>query len=113
LHLQGASLVDLGAESTLPQAQRVGAADQRQLLLPLVEQLTKAGVPTSIETYHADVAAACLERGAAVVNLTGLKEAGEVYRLAAKHSAGVIICFVRGDNVREVSALPDSDDLIA
>jgi dihydropteroate synthase len=111
LHLQGASLVDVGAESTLPQAQRVGALDQRELLLPVVEQLTAAGVPVSVETYHAQVAAACLERGAAVVNLTGMAESAEIYRLAARHRAGVIICFVAGENVRQVGNLPEGQAL--
>jgi dihydropteroate synthase len=38
-----------------------------------------------------------------VINLTGAEEAPQIYKLAAEHSAAVIICYVQGRNVREVS----------
>jgi len=113
LQLSGASIVDIGAESTLPNARLVDAAEQRGLLSPIVSELSGLGVPVSVETYHAEVAAACLGDGAAVVNLTGVTEREEIYRLAAKHDAAVIICFVAGENVRAVDEIPEHDDWVA
>ena len=37
-------------------------------MLPVLRALSAAGVPTSVDTYHAAVAAAALEAGASVVN---------------------------------------------
>jgi dihydropteroate synthase len=110
LDAQGAALVDVGGESSLLDAVRVEAIDQQSILLPVVEGLVGRSVAVSVETYHASVAEACLERGAAVINLTGSGEAPAIYDAVARHEAGVIICFVQGSNVREVRDLQLSAD---
>jgi dihydropteroate synthase len=99
---QGADIVDLGAESSLAHAARVDDAGQSSKLLPVVRELAAAGVAVSVETYRPAVARACLEAGAAVLNLTGTAGSAEIYRLVAAHDAAVIICYVQGVNVREV-----------
>ncbi|MFQ3670924.1 MAG: dihydropteroate synthase [Verrucomicrobiia bacterium] len=105
LRADGAHLVDVGAESTLAAAERVDPERQCGRLLPVVRELTAAGVAVSVETYHPDVTRACLEAGAAVLNLTGTVGTSEFYRLVADHGAGVIICYVAGAHVREVGDL--------
>ena len=99
---QGAHLVDLGGESTVLDAEKVDAEDQSSRLVPVIKELAQAGILVSAETYKSSVARACLESGAAVINLTGPGKSGEIYRMAAEHDAAVIICFVQGDNVRAV-----------
>ena len=75
---QGADLVDVGGESTRPGAQRVGADEEARRVLPVIRELAAAGVPLSIDTYRASVAAAALEAGVSVVNDVsgGLADAG-------------------------------------
>jgi dihydropteroate synthase len=65
---EGADLIDVGGESTRPGAQRVDADEERRRVLPVIRELTAAGVPLSIDTYRASVAAAALEAGVSVVN---------------------------------------------
>jgi len=99
----GAVMVDIGAESTLLDAERVPADKQLQKLLPVVAALAEAGAVVSVESYDLDVAEACLQSGARVINLTAAKDSEEYYRLARDHEAGVIACYLQGgDNVREV-----------
>ena len=112
LRAQGAAIIDIGAESTLGQAQRVNSIEQQQKLLPVISQLASQGVIVSAETYDAEVAKACLEAGAKVLNLTGTTDSETIYRLAAEHDAAVIVCYVAGDNVREVGNIPLDDDPI-
>jgi dihydropteroate synthase len=64
----GADLIDVGGESTRPGAQRVEASEETRRVVPVVECLTQQGIPVSVDTYHAKVAAAALAAGAAVVN---------------------------------------------
>jgi dihydropteroate synthase len=64
----GADLIDVGGESTRPGAQRVDADEEIRRVRPVIRELTAAGVPLSIDTYRAAVAAAALEAGVAVVN---------------------------------------------
>jgi len=112
LRAQGATIIDIGAESTLGQAQRVNAIEQQQKLLPVIEQLASQGVIISAETYDVGVAEACLEAGAKVLNLTGTADSETIYGLAAEHDATVIVCYVAGENVREVGNIPLDDDPI-
>jgi dihydropteroate synthase len=102
LKAQGARIVDVGAESTLPDAGRVGPDEQLDQLVPVVEALASAGLLVSVETYEPEVALGCLEAGARLLNLTGTADDSEMFSLAARFGAGVIICFVQGENVREV-----------
>ncbi len=102
LAAQGAAIVDVGAESSLAHASRVDDAGQNSRLLPVVKALAGEGIAVSVETYQPAVTRACLEAGAAVLNLTGTDRSDEMFRMVAAHDAAVIICHVQGANVREV-----------
>ena len=102
LAAQGADLIDVGAESTILDAERVGAASQIEQLVPVVEALSADGILVSVETYEPEVVEACLKAGASLLNLTGTAHHEEIYALAAEHGAAVVLCFVQGENVREV-----------
>lgn len=103
LMADGARIIDLGAESTILNAERVDADGQQAALLPVVKALAKEGALVSTETYNLEVAEACLEAGAAVLNLTAAENTTDFYELAAKHEAGVVICYIQGKHVREVT----------
>ncbi|WP_433307893.1 dihydropteroate synthase [Actinoplanes sp. CA-030573] len=68
LHRAGADIVDIGGESTRPGAERVDGATEIARVVPVIEALAAAGVPMSIDTTRAAVAAAALEAGATVIN---------------------------------------------
>ena len=112
MHAQGAGLVDLGAESTTLRAARIDEQEQIRTLVPVIEELTDAGIATSVEAYGPAVVAACLAAGASVVNLTGSAELAAIYRHVAGHGAALVLCFVPGQNVREVGdAFLDGDPI--
>jgi dihydropteroate synthase len=112
LTAQRADLVDIGAESTLAHAERVGDQRQSGRLVPVIKSLREAGILVSAETYQSEVARACLEAGANVLNLTGNRDSDEIFRIAASHEAAVILCYVQGGNVREVGDFDFSADPI-
>ena len=112
LAAQGADLVDIGAESSTARARRVGVAEQIAALVPVVEQLSAGGVLVSAETYEPAVARACFEAGARVLNFTGSATEDAVFDLAAEYGATVVLCYVRGADVREITDAPvDGDPL--
>jgi len=110
LREQGAQIIDVGAESTLPQAARVGEAAQTTKLLPVIKGLRESGILVSVETYEPAVARACLEAGANILNLTGSDCSDELFHLVAAHDAAVLLCYVQGKNVREVGDFEFSAD---
>ncbi|WP_319461594.1 dihydropteroate synthase [Micromonospora sp. RTP1Z1] len=68
LRAAGADLVDVGGESTRPGADRVDAETETARVLPVIRELSAAGIPVSIDTSRARVAEAALAAGADVVN---------------------------------------------
>ncbi|WP_422774504.1 dihydropteroate synthase [Plantactinospora sp. WMMC1484] len=68
MHAYGAHLIDVGGESTRPGADRVDEATEAGRVLPVIRELAARGVPMSVDTYRAGVAAAALAAGATVVN---------------------------------------------
>jgi dihydropteroate synthase len=113
LREQGATIIDVGAESTLAHAAQVDEATQKSVLVPVVRELASAGICVSTETYHPSVTTACLKAGAQVLNLTGTTACEEIFREVADFEAGVIICFVQGEHVRAVGDLDLGHDPVA
>lgn len=65
---QGATLIDIGGESTRPGIVRTDAAEELRRVLPVVRGLAGAGVPLSVDTMRAEVARITVEAGASIVN---------------------------------------------
>ena len=110
LSTQGASIIDIGAESTLPEAQVLDANGQLDKVLPVIEALAQSAIAVSVETYDLEVVRQSLKAGAAVINLTGKSDSSAIYSGVASANAAVIICFVQGENVREVEQLKLDED---
>src|SRR5438309_10898355 len=69
LEEQGVDIIDVGAESTRPGAQRISEAEELRRLIPVLKRLHgKLTVPMSVDTYKSTVAEKALEYGAAVIN---------------------------------------------
>lgn len=99
----GADFIDIGAESSLPHAKRVSPGEQEARIVPVVKALAGEGLRVSVESYHPQVLEAAAQAGAAIFNLTGIREEREVLRLASRFGAAVIHCYVQGDTVRDVA----------
>ena len=88
----GADLIDVGGESTRPGSLRVDEADEQRRVLPLVRALHADGVPVSVDTMRARVAANALADGATVINdVSGGLADPDMLRVVAEHRAPVIL----------------------
>ncbi|HEU4323428.1 MAG TPA: dihydropteroate synthase [Roseiflexaceae bacterium] len=66
---EGADILDVGGESTRPGAQPVTQEEELARVVPVVAALAhELGLPISVDTYRAEVAAAALDAGALLVN---------------------------------------------
>ena len=90
---EGADVIDVGAESTRPQAVPISAAEELRRVLPVVERLAaELPVPISIDTYKAEVARRAIAAGAQMINdVWGLKKDPEIARVAAEEGVPLII----------------------
>ncbi len=90
---QGADILDLGAESSRPQAKPVAAEEKIRRLLPVVETLVRElKVPISIDTTKAVVARAALQCGAHIINdISGLKADPHMATVVREFDAACIL----------------------
>jgi len=91
---QGADILDIGAESTRPYGDPVpvSAEDEKARLATVVPEVVKLGVPVSIDTIKASIAAWALDQGAAIVNdVWGLQKDPDMAPLVAKRRVPVIV----------------------
>ncbi|HVY96009.1 MAG TPA: dihydropteroate synthase [Solirubrobacterales bacterium] len=109
---QGAAILDVGGESTRPGAEPVTAEEELRRVAPVIEGLAGAGVPISVDTSKAVVAAAALECGATIVNdVTALRADPEMAPLCAQRGANVVLMHMLGEP-RTMQANPVYDDVV-
>jgi dihydropteroate synthase len=67
---EGATILDIGGQSTKPGSEQVGADEETRRVLPIIEAISKAfpSAYLSVDTFYAAVAKAAVEAGACIVN---------------------------------------------
>ena len=89
----GADILDIGAESTRPYgATPVSADEEIARLAPILPALVRLGVPVSIDTMKAGVAAWAFDQGAAIANdVWGLHRDPAMAKLAAERGVPIVV----------------------
>ncbi|KDA05398.1 dihydropteroate synthase [Microbacterium sp. CH12i] len=64
----GATVLDVGGESTRPGSERVDPAVEEQRVVPVIQELAAQGIPVSVDTLNASTAVAAVRAGARIVN---------------------------------------------
>ena len=106
----GADILDIGAESTRPYGgmQPVTADDELARLKPVLPAVAKFGVPVSIDTIKAEVAAWALDQGATIVNdVWGLQRDPDMAPLVARRGVPVIVMHNRESADETIDIIAD------
>jgi dihydropteroate synthase len=95
---EGADLLDIGGESTRPNATPVSEADELRRVIPVIQALAAyVQVPLSIDTSKAKVAHEAVMAGAEIINdVTGLAGDPRMVDAAADTRAGVLVMHMQG-----------------
>ncbi len=98
LEEMGADILDIGAESTKPGSTRISAAEELRRLIPVLKRLKGAlGIPISVDTYKAEVAALAIEHGAEIINdPSGFTFDPLLAKVVVDNDAGLILNHMRG-----------------
>jgi dihydropteroate synthase len=112
---EGADILDVGGESTRPGAEGVSVSEELERVAPVVEALageSGPGVPVSIDTSKAAVAAAALDAGASIVNdVTALRGDPELAPLCADRDCGLVLMHMLG-TPRTMQDNPTYEDVV-
>jgi dihydropteroate synthase len=90
---EGATIVDIGGESTRPGGQEIDAPTEQARVLPVIAQLSQqSDVLISVDTYRAETARLAVEAGAHIINdVWGLQKDRTMAATAVQLGAGVCI----------------------
>ncbi|CAI6337588.1 unnamed protein product [Periconia digitata] len=111
---QGAAIIDVGGQSTRPNAVQVSSAEEAKRVIPaikMIRSVTKAeNIAISVDTYRADIARQAVEAGADIVNdvSAGLMDPAMLSTVA---KAGCTVCLMhmRGtpETMQDLTDYPD------
>jgi dihydropteroate synthase len=113
---EGADIIDVGAESTRPYggAVAVSLEEERERLARILPAVIDLGVPVSIDTLKAPIAAWALDAGATIVNdVWGLQREPDMARVVADHGAPVIIMHNRESADPSIDIVADVSEFFA
>lgn len=99
LAISGADIIDIGGESTRPDAERITIQEEQERVLPVIKKIVEAdlGVQLSIDTMNAETARAAVALGVAIINdVSGGLADPEMFRVAAETNATLVISHWRG-----------------
>jgi dihydropteroate synthase len=106
----GATLVDVGGQSSHLDNPTIDSADEISLVVPAIEALVAEGHLVSIDTWKPDVAAAAVEAGAVIVNDTGGMAGDEMREVVAGSGVAAVAVYVEGENPHDVGEIEIRDD---
>lgn len=110
----GADIIDVGAESSRPGADKISEEEELERITPVIKALLKEiEIPISVDTYKANVAKHVLELGVEIINdITGLKGDSKMAEVISDYDAYVILMHMQGDS-KTMQDNPVYEDVVA
>lgn len=106
----GASLIDLGGQSSHYDNPTISSADEISRVAPVIEALVVEGHLVAIDTWKPDVAEAAVEAGAVIVNDTGGLSDTEMRDVIASKEVAAIAVHIEAPNPHQVGDVEIRDD---
>ena len=108
----GADILDIGAESTRPFAEPVPFDIQIERLKPVLNELSNAEIPLSVDTRSSFVAEFAVKNGVKIINdVSGLDYDPRIAEIAAKSGATLILQHSKG-TPENMQVSPEYDDVV-
>ncbi|MFU0503736.1 dihydropteroate synthase [Pseudaminobacter sp. NGMCC 1.201702] len=106
---EGASIIDIGGESTRPGATPVSAEEEQARVLPIIKTLAEAGdTLISVDTYREETARLAVAAGAHIVNdVWGLQREPGIGKIAAETGAGLVIMHTGREREKDPDVIVD------
>ena len=106
----GATMVDLGGQSSHFDNPTIDATDEIARVVPVIEALVAEGHLVAIDTWKPDAARAAVGAGAVIINDTGGLTDPEMRQTVAEAGAAAVAVYVEGDNPHDVGEIEIRED---
>ncbi len=109
----GASLIDVGGESTAPGSQDVTATIEWQRIQPILEGLAERDIPFSVDTWKADIAEQAIVSGAKMINdVTALRGDSRMWKVVEEANIPFVVMYSKDNSPRTTLNEVSYDDPI-
>lgn len=113
---EGASIIDVGGESTGPGSVSVSPKEEIDRVMPVIQKLSQVlpkNIIISIDTWKAQVAAAALASGARMVNdVTALRGDADMVKIVARAQCPIVLMYAKDAMPRTTRDLVQYDDVV-
>lgn len=107
----GASIIDVGGESTRPGALPVSVKEELQRVIPLIQFISRLNIPVSIDTHKAEVMRAAVDAGASLINDVYALQNNGALQTAAQLQVPVCLMHMQG-TPQTMQLAPRYDDVV-
>lgn len=111
---EGATILDLGGQSTRPGAEELSAVEEAKRVIPAIANIAMEypNAVLSVDTFYADVARAAVEAGASIVNdISGGSLDDSMFETLAELQVPYILMHIKG-RPRTMQRSPQYDDVV-
>ena len=112
---EGAEIIDIGGESTRPDATPVSAEEELRRILPVIRELAQQArvtVPISIDTMKPAVARAAVEAGATIINdVAANRRDAAMWQVARDTGAAYVVMHMLG-TPQTMQCAPHYEDVV-
>ena len=111
---EGATIIDIGGESTRPGSKPVSAEEEMNRVLPVIEALaSRTSAILSIDTYRASTAKVAIEAGAHIINdVWGFQRDPDIAPMAAALKAGCCAMHTGRERVKNSDVIKDQYEFL-
>jgi dihydroneopterin aldolase/2-amino-4-hydroxy-6-hydroxymethyldihydropteridine diphosphokinase/dihydropteroate synthase/2-amino-4-hydroxy-6-hydroxymethyldihydropteridine diphosphokinase/dihydropteroate synthase len=116
LMLHSADIIDIGGQSTRPDAVEVSVEEELRRVVPVIEAIRKvnATIPISVDTFRAEVAQRAIEAGADLINdVSGGRRDTEMLKVMQKMAVPICLMHMRGNSKTMMSKAQYEGGLLA
>jgi dihydropteroate synthase len=93
---EGASIIDIGGESSRPGAIRLDEKEEQKRIIPIIKELSKYNIPISCDTRNSSTMQAAIDAGAKIINDISSLSDERSANIIAKNKVGLILMHMKG-----------------
>ncbi|MDD3554639.1 MAG: dihydropteroate synthase [Deltaproteobacteria bacterium] len=95
---EGADILDVGGESSRPFSAPVSTEEELRRTVPVIQAIReRSGIPISVDTTKAEVAQACLDAGADMINdISALRMDSRMADVVREHGVPCVLMHMKG-----------------
>jgi len=110
----GADIIDIGGESTRPNAKPINVKEELSRVIPIIDNFqTNNSLVLSIDTYKSEVADEALKRGVKIVNdISGLTKDEKMMDIVKRHNACCVVMHMKG-TPETMQSNPNYNDVVS